>query len=64
VAFLRTLPTVREIVTVERGGEWARVARRTDAGWREERVGPDGLLVLASVDWTVPLAELRWAVAD
>lgn len=59
VRFLRTLPTLREIAIVERSGAWARMIRRTDSGWSEEQVGPDGLLMLMSVAWTWPLAELR-----
>lgn len=64
VEFMRSLPSVREIVIVENRGTWARMIRRTDTGWTDEQVGPDGLLMLTTVDWTWPLAGFRGAARD
>lgn len=54
----RRLPSVQEILLMDAGCAWARIDRRTGAGWRTRRVGADGALTLSCIGWSVPLWEL------
>ncbi|HYG84837.1 MAG TPA: Uma2 family endonuclease [Azospirillum sp.] len=64
LAAFRCLPTVQEIATLDGAFQWARVERRTDAGWRVEEVEADGMLRLAAIGWGMPLPELARSAVD
>jgi hypothetical protein len=58
LAFARKLPTVRELVVVDWRCRWGRVERRVATGWRIEAVPANGVLSLATVDWSMRLDDL------
>jgi hypothetical protein len=58
LAFARKMPTVQEVVTIDWRCRWARIERRTDKGWRVEEVPAGGVLALATIDWSISLADL------